>query len=247
MSTPFQTLCDLPQLGGDFFDTAYRPSSWPSLTFLTAFSFLKKLPPFINGIGFADVEVPNRPDRKMNALSEQLGSLQAADEQIRTAPAPYCCNGSIGCQCALCSSVRQDFMAALNRLCPQLAIAPPPPVELHPLPPSTLPPRMNAIVKHAARKPLNIEAPIPEDVPMVFSLSPIAPFRAVDLPLLPKPVSEVDNQPNAGSETPPDLVSHISRDRVPGVRSTAGSERCVFPLNLQPLIIGRSGFRTPRI
>ena len=81
VTTPYQTLCDLPQLGGDYFDNVFRPSGWPSLT----------------------LRCPIVPTERMNALIEQLGSLEAADEQIRESnrptQSPYCCNQSLGCQC----------------------------------------------------------------------------------------------------------------------------------------------------
>ena len=57
-------------------------------------------------------------------------------------------------------------------------------------------------------------------------------FSAIDLPLLTKrSCVDKDDGSIAGSETPSDLVSHISWGRVSGAVSTAGSEWLV---NLEP-------------
>ena len=182
------------------------------------------------------LKCPLVPTECMNNLSEQLGSLPAADAEIRalaesrSTPTPYCCNGAIGCQCKLCSDVRDDFRGLLNRLLSNTANAPPPPTELPPLPPSTLPPRMptNPCAKPIAKKPMTLTVPIPEDVPVNFcfrpndpsrtidgtDVVPRAPFRAIDLPLLAQPMLQLEDGSIAGSETPSELVSHISWDRV---------------------------------
>ena len=178
----------------------------------------------------------------MNSISENLGNLQAVDCEIRknSETSLYCCNGALGCQCVQCSDVRSDFLKALNRL--QIVTAPPPPTELPPLPPSTLPPRMPSS-KPIAKKPLQFSAPIPEDVPVNFCFSPNAPFRAIeettvtdtasfgshDLPLITRPLLQLEDGSIAGSDNPSELVSHISRERASTVLSTTDQSEWLFP------------------
>ena len=66
--------------------------------------------------------------------------------------------------------------------------------------------------------------------------SPPAPFCAFDLPLLPRrSLVDRDEKSIAGSETPTDLVSHISWDRVSGAVPAAGSEWLITPEPTAPI------------
>ena len=182
------TLCDLPQLGGSFFEPAHRPSGPPSLT----------------------LRCPIVPTETLNAISKRTRDLVTADNEIRNnavAASSNACNGAISCACTACSEVRTDLFSALNRVlslhpaatsepapvlppCTTIAlIAPPLPSEPPARPPSTLPHRMLSTTRKPTR-PLVIPAPVPEDVLTNFTfapMSPIAPFRAIDLPLLTPP------------------------------------------------------------
>ena len=224
--TPFGTFCDLPQLGGSFFDPPNRPTGLPSLT----------------------LRCPIVPTEVLNSISERTRNLSAADSLIRdTAPVPAdrSCNSAISCSCNGCSTVRTDLFNDLNRvlLCappandippvlpPSTVVTevPPRPLEAPARPPSTLPPRWASSTR--SQRTLAIPAPVPEEVPTNFSFGPdlpSAPFRATDLPLNTRheessDLAILDAADNA-SEAPSDSVSHISWDRVSVSASAVGSE-----------------------
>ena len=221
-STPYGTICELPQLGGSFFEPAHRPAGIPSLT----------------------LRCPIVPTEQMNAISQRTHDLNAADTEIRAneaARSAGMCNGSISCPCTSCSGVRSDLLNAfqlalgnsrptfdntLANIASSSEIVPLPPTDEPPRPPPTLPPRMYTPSRAQAKR-LSIPAPVPEDVPTDFSFGPhssIAPFRAIDLPLLSNPRIEGTLGEETASEPASESVSHISRGRMPGVVSTDGSE-----------------------
>ena len=231
MATPYQTLCDLPQLGGDYLDPAHRPSGHPSLT----------------------LRCPLVPVETLNEISARTHSLAVADAVIRAGPPAPACNLAVSCPCLACVAVRNDFLAALKSFAPvtntqsletsdpplPVVQAPLPPKELPPLPPSTLPPRFgNSDKKQPSIKipasvpehsPLVNNAPLAGEVPInIFDgdiATPSASFRSIDLPLLVnRPLPLLDEESKAASEEPSDGVTHISscdHQSLPGSASDA--------------------------
>ena len=199
MAAPYQTFCDLPQLGGDYFDPVHRPSGHPSLT----------------------LRCPIVPVETLNDISDRTHNLALADEEIRARPLNTGCNGAVSCSCDACVAVRREFLAALQSLMP--ATAPPPPVDSPPRPPSTLPPRMHISDKRTnmVRIPASVpegsqlvtNAPFAEEVPENFSFDNApssSSFRATDLPTISLPLPLEDEGSIAGSEAPSEVVTHVS-------------------------------------
>ena len=99
------------------------------------------------------------------------------------------------------------------------------------------------LAKSNAKKPMQISAPIPEDVPVNFCFKSNAPICALeetgefaqatlgsnDLPLLSPPLLQLEDGSLAGSDNQSDLVSHVSMGRESAVLSRTDLIEWNFP------------------
>ena len=113
-STPHKVVCGLPQLGGNFFESAHRQPGLPSMR----------------------IACPLVGTGELNSTSSRTMNLAHAYQEIRDRSRSACV-GSLSCPCADCINTRKEFITALRM--GQL-LAPPRPTEAPPLPPSTAPP-----------------------------------------------------------------------------------------------------------
>ena len=136
----------LPQLGGNFFDTASRPPGLPSLR----------------------IACPLVGTEELNATSSRTRNLALANEEILQR-SKNACVGSISCSCEDCSSTRSLLFSTLNRL---TLDAPPLPLEPPPLPPSTPPPRFAGSGSRSSLRPIPEETLHSDDPNQVLVQEP---------------------------------------------------------------------------
>ena len=108
-STHRKVVTGLPQLGGNFFESAHRPPGLPSMR----------------------IACPLVGTEELNSTSSRTMNLAHANQEIRDRSRSACV-GSLSCPCADCVNTRKEFITALR--VGQL-IAPPRPTEAPPHPP----------------------------------------------------------------------------------------------------------------
>ena len=184
---------DLPQLGGNYFDNAFRPAGFDSMR----------------------LSCPIVGAEILQAVSARAKNIKTAKDEIENRAREEH-DGSLSCPCGRCEHVRCEFLKAVRAPRPDV---PPPPFEARTAPPTTLPKgaRLGAICEEEvglSDTAMDIVIP-PASIPLgdarwlqaAHAFQPWGDQRLVDQD------RSFLNDDNASAKS--EAVSHVSEPTVP--------------------------------